>query len=96
MHEAIDSARSLTKSLTITPTEARKRGLELNQDGVRRSAYDLLVLKDTGIDSLAILWPELGAIDPKTAERLETEAKYAVYLDRQSADPSRGAAVDSC
>jgi tRNA uridine 5-carboxymethylaminomethyl modification enzyme len=86
LREALDSARLLAKSLTITPNEARKRGLELNQDGIRRSAYDLLAVKDTGVESIVALWPELASIDPKTAERLETEAKYAVYLDRQAAD----------
>ena len=86
MRETLDSARVLAKSLTITPNEARKRGLELNQDGIRRSAYDLLAVKDTGLTSLSALWPELASIDPKTSERLETEAKYAVYLDRQAAD----------
>ena len=36
--------------------------------------------------ALAKIWPELGAIDAKAGERLETEAQYAVYLDRQAAD----------
>ena len=89
MREKLDSARSLAKSLTITPSEARKRGFELNQDGIRRSAYDLLATKDASLASLTNLWPELAAIEPKTAERLETEAKYAVYLDRQSADAAQ-------
>ena len=89
MREALDSARSLAKSLTITPNEARKRGLELNQDGIRRSAYDLLAVKDTALSSLSSIWPELASVDLKTAERLETEAKYAVYLDRQSADAAQ-------
>jgi tRNA uridine 5-carboxymethylaminomethyl modification enzyme len=86
VQERLESARVLAKSLAITPNEARKRGFEIKHDGVRRSAYDLLAVRDTGIASLTVLWPELAAIDPKTAERLETEAKYAVYLDRQSAD----------
>ena len=89
MREALDSARALAKSLTITPNEARKRGLELNQDGIRRSAYDLLAIKDAGSGFAGGLWPELASIEPKTAERLETEAKYAVYLDRQSADAAQ-------
>lgn len=89
VREALDSARLLAKSLTITPSEARKRGLELNQDGVRRSAYDLLATKETNLSALTLLWPELASIDAKTAERLETEGKYAVYLDRQSIDAAQ-------
>ena len=76
----------MAQALTITPSQAAKQGLELNQDGIRRSAYDLLATKDVGIDSLVRIWPELASIDAKTAERLETEARYAVYLDRQKAD----------
>ncbi|MEW9806162.1 tRNA uridine-5-carboxymethylaminomethyl(34) synthesis enzyme MnmG [Mesorhizobium sp. ZMM04-5] len=82
----LEAARLLARSLTITPAEARKRGFELNQDGVRRSAYELLAVKDLDIAALSTLWPKLCEIDGKTAERLETEAKYAVYLDRQKSD----------
>jgi tRNA uridine 5-carboxymethylaminomethyl modification enzyme len=35
---------------------------------------------------LAVIWPELGRFDRVTAAALETEALYAVYLDRQDAD----------
>ena len=89
MIEALDMARILAKNLTVTPTEARRRGFELNQDGVRRSAYDLLAVKGNSVELLAVLWPELVSIDPKISEHLETEAKYAVYLDRQSADAAQ-------
>jgi len=89
LRDGLASARSLAKSLSTTPSHAQKLGLELKQDGVRRSAYDLLSGADKTLESLSKIWPELGEIDPKTAERLETEAKYAVYLDRQSADAAQ-------
>ena len=84
--EALDTARALAKALTVTPNEARKHGLDLNQDGVRRSAFDLLAHPNIDLMRLRKIWPELGAIDAKTGERLETEAQYAVYLNRQAAD----------
>jgi tRNA uridine 5-carboxymethylaminomethyl modification enzyme len=39
---ALDAAKTLAKSLSITPNEAGKHGLALNKDGVRRSAFELL------------------------------------------------------
>jgi tRNA uridine 5-carboxymethylaminomethyl modification enzyme len=84
--DALERAREVAKALTITPNEARKHGLDLNQDGVRRSAFDLLAHPDIDLIRLRNIWPELGAIDDKSAVRLETEARYAVYLDRQAAD----------
>ncbi len=84
-HE-LERARELAKSLSITPNEASGFGLNLNKDGQRRTAYDLLSYPDMSLQRLSAIWPELGTIAGKTGERLETEARYAVYLDRQQAD----------
>ncbi|MHA6686071.1 tRNA uridine-5-carboxymethylaminomethyl(34) synthesis enzyme MnmG [Mesorhizobium sp. A556] len=83
--ERLDMARKLAVSVSVTPTEAGKHGLEVNRDGVRRSAYDLLNYPGVDVAWLARLDPAFAQIDSKTAEHLETEAKYAVYLDRQKA-----------
>ena len=82
----LSSARELAKARTLTPSEARRHGIEVNMDGIRRSAYDLLAYPEMDVARLAEIWPELRSIDPKAAESLETEARYAVYLDRQMAD----------
>ncbi|MCA0051357.1 tRNA uridine-5-carboxymethylaminomethyl(34) synthesis enzyme MnmG [Mesorhizobium sp. B283B1A] len=82
----LDEARALATTLTMTPNEAARHGLEINRDGVRRSGYELLAYPGVDVAWLARVEPGFGAIDAKTAERLETEAKYSVYLDRQKAD----------
>jgi len=82
----LEKARALALGTTMTPNEAARHGLEINRDGVRRSAYELLAYPGVDIAWLARIEPRFGAIDSKTAERLETEAKYSVYLDRQQAD----------
>ena len=83
---ALNAAKLLTKSLAITPNEAARHGLALNKDGVRRSAFELLAYPDVGWSEIAAIWPELSAIDPAIAVHLEIDAKYDVYLKRQSAD----------
>jgi tRNA uridine 5-carboxymethylaminomethyl modification enzyme len=82
----LNNARELAKAKTLTPNEARRHGIEVNMDGIRRSAYDLLAYPDMDVARLAEIWPDLRSIDPRAAESLETEARYAVYLDRQMAD----------
>ena len=84
--ESLDEARALCRSLSLTPNEAARHGIHLNRDGVRRSAYDLLSHPDIDLKRLAAVWPELGALNRFASEQVEIEAKYAVYLDRQSAD----------
>lgn len=76
----------MAKSLNITPNEAAKHGLALNRDGVRRTAFELLAYPDMEWSTLSAIWPELGAIDPAIALHVEIDAKYDVYLARQTAD----------
>ncbi|MBR0968471.1 tRNA uridine-5-carboxymethylaminomethyl(34) synthesis enzyme MnmG [Bradyrhizobium diazoefficiens] len=84
--DALNAARTLSKSLTITPNEAIKHGMTLNRDGQRRSAFELMAYPDIGWSQVRAIWPELAAIDPVIATHLEIDAKYDVYLERQSAD----------
>jgi tRNA uridine 5-carboxymethylaminomethyl modification enzyme len=83
---ALNAAKALAKSLAITPSEAAKRGVALNKDGVRRSAFELLAYPEIEWSMLRGIWPELSAIDPSIAVHLEIDAKYDVYLKRQTAD----------
>jgi tRNA uridine 5-carboxymethylaminomethyl modification enzyme len=83
---ALNAAKSLAKSLTLTPNEAAKVGLSLNKDGQRRSAFELLAYPEIGWAEVRGIWPELSAIDPGIATHLEIDAKYYVYLKRQVAD----------
>jgi tRNA uridine 5-carboxymethylaminomethyl modification enzyme len=84
--KALEAARALAHSLSITPNEAEKHGILLNRDGQRRTAFELLSYPQLGLAEVARVWPQLGELEPKIAEQLEIDAKYAVYLDRQSAD----------
>jgi tRNA uridine 5-carboxymethylaminomethyl modification enzyme len=83
---ALNAAKKLTKSLTLTPNEAAKHGLALNKDGQRRSAFELLAYPEIGWPQVRGIWPELSAIDPGVAVHVEIDAKYDVYLKRQIAD----------
>src|SRR6201998_388032 len=39
---ALEAARTLARSVSLTPTEAQRHALALNRDGQRRTAFDLL------------------------------------------------------
>lgn len=80
------AARTMLDALSLTSAGAARHGLAVNQDGQRRSAFQLLALQDVTVARLRTVWPQLAAIDEKTALRIENDARYAVYLDRQQAD----------
>jgi tRNA uridine 5-carboxymethylaminomethyl modification enzyme len=83
---ALSAAESLARSMTISPTEARRFGLEINQDGIKRSAWELLSFPGIDLARLRDVWPELSAIAPEIGAQLEIDAAYAPYLERQAAD----------
>ena len=83
---ALGAARALATSLSVTPNEAARHGVTVKQDGQRRTAFELLSYPTAGLADIARIWPVFGDLAPAVAEQLEIDAKYAVYLDRQSAD----------
>jgi tRNA uridine 5-carboxymethylaminomethyl modification enzyme len=83
---ALEAARAQLDRLSLSPNQAGAVGIALNQDGIRRNAFQLLSYPDIDWARLCAVWPELAAVPPRVAERLCTDATYAVYLDRQRAD----------
>jgi len=86
---SLEAGRAMMKAAKAAPTALAAAGVAINQDGVRRSAFELAAQPHLTIEALARVWPELADIPPKLARRLEADAKYAVYLDRQEADIER-------
>ncbi len=84
--KALRAGRALAADLTLTPNEAQRHGLDVNQDGVRRSAADLLRYPEIDMARLAVIWPTLDGLRPDVVEQLEIDARYAGYLERQEAD----------
>lgn len=84
--DALVAARRRLDAVSLTPTEARRAGLNINQDGRRRSAFELLSYPDIEFDQLIAIWPDLEAIAPAIARQIAVDARYDVYLKRQEAD----------
>jgi tRNA uridine 5-carboxymethylaminomethyl modification enzyme len=83
---ALAQGRELLERLALTPTEAGRLGLEINRDGRRRSAFELLAYPGVDLARLAPIWPEINGLAPKVVQQLEVDARYAAYVDRQAAD----------
>jgi len=79
-------AKEQSNALVETPSTLAKAGIKINQDGVRRSVMDLLAYPNISMSDLALVWPELNALDAETVEYLTTDATYAGYLERQARD----------
>jgi tRNA uridine 5-carboxymethylaminomethyl modification enzyme len=84
--KALEDARQLLERLGLTPNEASRHGLDINKDGRRRTAFELLAHPGIDLARLATVWPQLACIAPAVGTQLEIDARYAAYLERQEAD----------
>jgi tRNA uridine 5-carboxymethylaminomethyl modification enzyme len=84
--ERLDRARRFAESVSLSPNEARRRGIKVARDGVRRSALEMLGLPGVDAKALAGIWPEFAGFEMVVLEQLEIDAHYGGYLARQESD----------
>ncbi len=82
----LNAARSELESVVVTPKQAKASGIPVNQDGKRRSAFELLAFPGVGFGDIAGLKSSLNEVDPGTRKQLEREALYSNYVARQAQD----------
>ncbi|MBL1431544.1 MAG: tRNA uridine-5-carboxymethylaminomethyl(34) synthesis enzyme MnmG [Robiginitomaculum sp.] len=87
--EKLTAGLSLAKLNSMSPAKIQKKGIKINQDGVARTAFDLLAYPSLGWSDVGLLWPDLLLIEPKIAEQIKTDAVYASYIERQQVDIKR-------
>ncbi|MCW6509893.1 tRNA uridine-5-carboxymethylaminomethyl(34) synthesis enzyme MnmG [Lichenifustis flavocetrariae] len=87
--QALQAARQLMHGCKATPNEAARHGMSVSQDGLRRSAFELLSYPSVEWEMLQSLWPEIAGVPDTIRPQIEADARYAVYLDRQTSDIER-------
>ncbi len=75
----------LLKSSIASPQLFKSFGIKINQDGKKRSAYEILSYKDVHWTDIEKIWPELRKIkiNGKTKNQIKNNAFYSKYTDRQ-------------
>ncbi|MEQ8432719.1 MAG: tRNA uridine-5-carboxymethylaminomethyl(34) synthesis enzyme MnmG [Oceanicaulis sp.] len=84
--KALAAARTRAHELTLTPAEAARHGIKVNQDGKRRNLLELLSYPAIAWGDMAAIFPELNTMAKDVAEQIEIDAVYHGYIDRQQAD----------
>ncbi len=85
-HTALEAGRAELDTLTITPNEAKARGITINQDGRRRSAFEFLGYPNIDRETFMAMWPEAHDLPVSVLDQLQIESMYSGYVERQAAD----------
>ncbi|QRZ13054.1 tRNA uridine-5-carboxymethylaminomethyl(34) synthesis enzyme MnmG [Paracoccus methylovorus] len=80
------AARSRAEAISFTPSELSRAGIEVRQDGARRSLFALLAQQEIPQDQVLALDEHLKSYDQPIIGQLATDALYHQYVDRQGKD----------
>lgn len=84
--EHLEAGRQILRSAVLTPSQAQTHGLQVSQDGTKRTGEALLAFPDIKIADLDPVWPALVDLPETIRDQLERDALYANYIDRQQRD----------
>ena len=84
--EALVSGKKMLDSKQYSATDLKKVGIQLKQDGTKRTAYQLLSFPEISFEDLVAVNEELSEIDDNTRDQLSKDALYANYIERQQRD----------
>ncbi len=84
--EKLENGRALLSGSSYTPKEIAATGIRINQDGTRRTAFQLLAFPDVVFNDVKRLDAALEEMEPEIQEQLSRDALYANYIQRQQQD----------
>ena len=89
-HEANRTAvETMCKERSFTPSEAKKAGFNVNEDGKHRSLFELMAYPSISMEHAITVEPTLEKFPVKARRAVEIDATYAVYTARQKSDIDR-------
>ena len=80
--EILKNTTKTLKELVASPSVYQKAGLKINQDGKKRSAYDILGYKDSNWELIYKIWPELKKL--KLVKTIAKQIKVNSFYERYS------------
>ena len=84
--EKLTSGKIAIDAVSFTPRELQQAGIAVNQDGSRRTGFQILAFPEVSFATLDLLSDEFSEIDDETRAQLEKDALYANYIERQQRD----------
>ena len=82
----IEMIKICLSSVSLTPNEAKKHGISISMDGVKRNGIDLLRYKNVDYDKLKSIFKELPDSEEDIIGQLKIENHYKGYYAKQDAD----------
>ena len=81
--DRLETTRNGLEAAVFTPKQISEAGIYVNQDGNKRTGFEVLAFPDVGFEDLIPLLPDFSDADVETMRQLERDALYVHYIARQ-------------
>lgn len=85
----LDTGQKMMGRRQYTPKEIAAVGIKINQDGTKRTPFQLLSFPDVNFSDVIKLEPDLGGLNTETQQQIANDALYANYIQRQKQDVAK-------
>lgn len=82
----LNGVRHTLETQSYTPKQLAMAGIEVSQDGKKRTAFEVLAFPKVGFSEIVSLIPELNQTDQEIRIQTERDALYSNYISRQEND----------
>ena len=82
----IEDIKSVLQKQIYTPNELSKIGISVSQDGVKRDGLSVLGISPMNMKTTRKLFPQLDSYRYENIQRVQIEALYSSYSERQKKD----------
>lgn len=82
----IEETKTRLSTMMLTPNKLAAQGIAITQDGLKRSAYQLMNHPGVTRELLATFWPDVHRLETSVWEDVKIDALYESYLERQQRD----------
>ena len=84
--DELDKYLDLSKKLFVKHNILSEFGIDVKQDGTKRTAYNLMGYDNVSRETICSIWPQMNDVSSEIYEQIEIESRYAGYLKRQLND----------
>ena len=82
----ISSLNNFLESKFLTPNEAKKNGIKIAMDGVKRSCLEVMGQRKVNMTKIRQIFTDIPAFSDLVEKQVVTDAHYMGYLKRQERD----------
>lgn len=84
--EQLEAGRRRMEASTYSPRQIAAAGIKINQDGTKRTPFQLLAFPDVTFADVVALEPQLDDLSGEVRTQISRDALYANYIQRQERD----------